>query len=154
MRNDNYAWLFRQVPPEQHNRLMIVTCGGTEIAIQTLLRIEVEFLAFKGRLAGSQDAGRVFFLPYANIDYFGFANALKESEFDAIFGVGGLAVGDAVAAAEAPVANARDGEATAADPANANRTPLPLKSEVLERFRARLGGTVPTISGMRPTVDG
>src|SRR5947209_20628161 len=86
MQNSAWVALLRHVPAEQHNRFMLVTTSGTEIAVQSLLRIEQEFVALKGRLAGSQDAGRVFFIPYANLDYFGTSQPIKDSEFNETFG--------------------------------------------------------------------
>src|SRR5438874_9703814 len=86
MRNSVWAALLRQVPPEQHNILMLVTRGGTEITVQTILRLDEEFLAFKGRLAGSQDAGRLYFIPLDNIDYFGFNRMVKDEEYVEMFG--------------------------------------------------------------------
>ena len=85
MQSSVWALLLRQVPAEQHNNLMLVTSGRTEIAVQVLLRIDHEFMVIRGRLAGSQEAGRVFFIPYDQIDYFGFQEAIKESEFHDLF---------------------------------------------------------------------
>jgi hypothetical protein len=159
MQNEMWAWLLRRVPVEQHNQLMMVTGSGTEIAVQALLRVESDFVAIKGRLAGSQDAGRVFFIPYANIDYFGLQRDVKETEFDAIFGDGSLsaslpaAVAAPATTAVAPAAALPAGPAAtspAEAPASASvsqKTPLPLKSEVLERFRSRIAGATPTLSG-------
>jgi hypothetical protein len=144
------AWvkLFRHVPAEEQGKLMLVTISGTEIAIQCFLRIDPESIAVKGRLAGSQDAGRVFFIPYAHIDYLGYQQPLKESDFHDVFG--SLQLPGAAAVVEPPAA------ATAAEPANAPepapeteppapdgtsapgvRNPLAIKSTVLEKFRAR-----------------
>jgi hypothetical protein len=143
MQSSVWVLLLRQVPPEQHNNLMLVTSGRTEIAVQCVLRIDHEFMAVRGRLAGSQDIGRVFFIPYDQIDYLGFQQPVKESEFHDMFD--GLTV-PAPAAAAGPVAAepsaepAREPEAAppVAPSANgANRPPTPIKSAVLERFRAR-----------------
>ncbi len=81
------AWvkLFRHVPAEEQGKLMLVTIGGTEIAIQSFLRIDPESIALKGRLSGSQDAGRVFFIPYSHIDYLGHQQPLKESDFHDLY---------------------------------------------------------------------
>ena len=61
----NAAWmdLWRKVPPDKHNLLMVMTAVGSEIAIQNVLRIEQDFVVIRGRLAGSSDTGRVFFIP-------------------------------------------------------------------------------------------
>ena len=50
MQSEMWAWLFRRVPAEQHNQIVLMTRSGTEIAVQALLRIEERFLAIKGRL--------------------------------------------------------------------------------------------------------
>src|SRR3954467_2670779 len=86
MRSSVWAALLRVIPPEQHNILMVVTGSGTEITVQTILRIDDEFLAFKGRLAGSQDAGRLYFIPLKNLDYFGFNRTVKDEEYAEMFG--------------------------------------------------------------------
>src|SRR4051794_40865125 len=78
--------LLRQIPVEKHNQLSLVTTGGTEIALQGVLRYESTYLAIKGRLSGSQDGGRVFFIPYVNIDYLGFQREVKDTEFEEMFG--------------------------------------------------------------------
>src|SRR4051794_25387311 len=77
--------LFRHIPPERHPHFTLVTSNGTEISIQTFLRLEADFAIIKGRLSGSQDAGRVFFVPYASIDSFSFTNPVKESEVADLF---------------------------------------------------------------------
>jgi hypothetical protein len=140
MQSSVWALLLRQVPPEQHHKLMLVTRGRTEIAIQGILRIDHQFMAIKGRLAGSQDAGRVFFIPYNQIDYLGFQQPLKESEFHEMFD--GLNVPAPEVAA--PAAPPRAAPALAPEPTptpaaanGAGRPPTPIKSAVLERFRAR-----------------
>ena len=86
MRSSVWAALLRHIPPEQHNTLSLVTMSGTEITLQNILRIDDEFIAFKGRLAGSQDAGRLYFIPLSNIDYFRFNRAVKDEEYAEIFG--------------------------------------------------------------------
>jgi hypothetical protein len=64
----------------------VVTSGGVEISIASLVRVEDEFAVIKGRLSGSQDSGRVFFIPYKNIEYFGYTNPVKDEDYEALFG--------------------------------------------------------------------
>jgi hypothetical protein len=154
MQNASWMALWRRLPPDQHDQLMVVTAIGTEIAIQSILRIEEDFVVIRGRLAGSSDTGRVFFVPYNQINYAGFQRAVKEEEFDALFGEN-PPQGAAEAAARAPSpavqptgpktplppsksSGSPTGGLTATDrPRNSNRPPLPLKSELLERLRSR-----------------
>ena len=150
----NAAWmaLWRRLPPEQHDQLMVVTAIGTEIAIQNILRIEEDFVVIRGRLAGSSDVGRVFFVPYNQINYAGFQRAVKEDEFEALFG-GSEPQAAVEAAVREPASQpagtktplppsksaASQGSALTANdrPRHTNRPPLPLKSELLERLRSR-----------------
>jgi hypothetical protein len=166
MTSDMWAWLFRRVPAEQHNQLMLMTGSGTEIAVQALLRIETDFIAIKGRLSGSQDAGRIYFIPYTNIDYFGMQRDVKETEFDAIFGEGSLTPSAPVAqptpsaAASSksacgpgvvvPVPAAQPGVDIPVSTSVSQKTPLPLKSEVLERFRSRIASASQSLNGTSP----
>jgi hypothetical protein len=152
MHSSAWAALLRHIPGEVHHHLMVVTTSGTEICLQTILRVDHEFLAFKGRLAGSQDAGRLFFLTYDRIDYLGFQQSVKESEFHEMFDALAVPAPPAPAGEPAPAAGpAAQGPSEALAPPPAGAGPAPIKSVVLERFRAR--GSTPG-SGVRPPVGG
>ena len=87
MREVSWIALFKHIPPEQQDGLMLITRAGTEITINNFLCIEREFLAFRGRLAGSQDGGRMFMVPYANIDYLGTVKAIKDTDYQEMYKV-------------------------------------------------------------------
>jgi hypothetical protein len=144
MQNSAWVALLKHVPAEQQSRFMLVTASGIEISIQSFLLIEPECVAIKGRLAGSQEAGRVFFIPYANIDYFGFSQPVKDSEFTEMFS--GLELAETVPLAAALPTNGHlaaeelepPAEAPeAADSSTGDSRPS-IRSEVLERFRSRV----------------
>ncbi len=149
MRSSSWAALLQHIPPEKQDDLMLVTKSGQEINVNNILRIDQEFVAFRGRLAASQDAGRLFFVPYSNIDYFGYQKPIKESDFQEMFGSFSLP--------DPPPAN---GEAAA--PAAGSRNPPAIKSAVLERFRSRSGTTgaaagtplAPSAHAQRSAADG
>jgi hypothetical protein len=161
------AWvtIFQQVPASENGNLMLVTSVGIEIAIQCVLRIDREFVALKGRVAGSQDAGRVFFIPYDQIVYFGFQQAVKESDFHEMFGSMEIpsapedaptpAVPAPPVAAEALPAPTSKGEVSRSanvtpPPGSGFRAPLTIKSTVLEKFRSR---TSAPGTAIRPAPD-
>jgi hypothetical protein len=148
--------LFRHIPPEQQTRFTLITLNGTEISIQSFLRLENDFAIIKGRLSGSQDSGRVFFIPYASIDSFSFTNPVKDTEVAELFDTWKAPV------VETPVKSdswqGRDeieldlitpvsANAPSAPVSPSSKTPLParlseqgggtrpIRSEVLERFR-------------------
>jgi hypothetical protein len=146
----NAAWmaLWRRLPPEQYDNLVVLTAAGTEILIQNVLRIEADFAVVRGRLAASSETGRVYFIPYSQIDCAGFQKSLKEEEFAALF----PEVEPSIEAPEAappsgpttplppskPLASSLTHGGSHADRArNGNRSALPLKSELLERLRSR-----------------
>jgi hypothetical protein len=146
MQNSAWALVLRQFPPEQQNNLML-SVNGIEITIQDILRIDHEHVAFRGRLAGSQDAGRLFIVPYHSIEYFGSQKPCKETDYHELFDKVQfplpltVAAAPTVAAPEpvpapdpspAPIAEV-PGEAVAPS----SKTPVPIRSAVLERFRAR-----------------
>jgi hypothetical protein len=133
----NFAWVavLQQIPAEQHNQYMLVTSGGTAITIQALLRIEQEFVAFKGRLAGSQEAGRVFFIPYDNIDYLGTQEPLKEAEFHNVFG-SMVVPASSPASAESAISPSNTGTRP-----DSGQRPV-IRSEVLDRYRSRPASSV------------
>lgn len=135
------AWerLLGQIPAKEQDGLMLMTNTHTEIAIQSILRLDADFLMIKGRLAGSQDAGRVFFIPYAHIDHLGFYRAVKDTEFDEMFaGLNAPPPLPAIAVAPEP-------------PAEELKTPI--KSAVLERFRSRGGSTIIGRSPLAPRLE-
>lgn len=139
MHNSAWVKLLRHIPADQQSKLMLVTTGGIEITIQCLLRIDAECLALRGRLAGSTDAGRVFFVPYSHIDYFGFQQPLKESEFHELFANLDLPAAPTTPPAEpapAPPAPAEP-PPSSGPPVAPSRIPPTIKSPVLERFRSR-----------------
>jgi hypothetical protein len=179
MHANAWATLLRHIPPEQHGKIMVVTGSGVEVAVQNILRIDNEFMAFKGRLAGSQDQGRLFFVTFHNIDYINFKDAVQDDEFHAMFdnlempeipanGVTTFAL-PGEETPEVPLDNNAaeeiqpealpdvEPEPTAATPVSpSNRAPAPLKSAILERFRSRsnLPGGSNNGSMPRPTEGG
>ncbi|MFQ3591808.1 MAG: hypothetical protein SNJ82_01300 [Gemmataceae bacterium] len=147
--------LFRHIPPEQQSRFTLITINGTEISVQSFLRLESDFAIIKGRLAGSQDAGRVFFIPYASIDTFSFTNPVKDSEVAELFDSWKPPVIEPEV--QPPSWHGTENLplemiAPAAPVAPSTRTPVPtrlseqgtlrpLRSEVLERFKSSRPGS-------------
>src|SRR5262245_58990547 len=77
--------LLRRIPPALHDSLAVMTTVGTEITIQAFVRVEEEYLVIRGRLAGTTDTGRVFFVPFDQINYLGFTREVKEPEILALY---------------------------------------------------------------------
>lgn len=125
MQSEYWIQLLKRLPPEVHTSLSVVTRGGAEVIVQVLLGMENDCLMIKGRLAASQDTGRLYFLPFDSIDYIGFNRTVAEEEYRTWFG-------------ETPAPQA----AVAQEPAPAaagpsSKTPIPSRAALLERVRAR-----------------
>jgi hypothetical protein len=143
-----------------HDSLVLVTGSGVEIAVQSLIRIDHELLVIRGRISGSTDIGRVYFIPYTQIDYVGTFREVKEEEFREHFGNLELPPPELVAvvpSAVAPPVELPPAEPPAPEPEPqpaAEETPrvaTPIKSAVLERFRQR--GPNGSFPGVRPPGD-
>src|SRR5262245_56543250 len=151
------AWiaLMQQIPESYHDKLTLVTVSGTEICLNVLVRLEDEYMLIRGRLAGTTDTGRAFFIPYDQITYLGFQQSIPEAELRAIYGdkpePAVAAPAEPTAVAPEPTTVAEGTPATAEDvPAGPpKQTPLPEpvkpvvrtpvlgKNSILERLRAR-----------------
>jgi hypothetical protein len=148
MQNASWISLMRLIPAVLHNQLALITTIGLEIAVQDVFRLEEEYMVIRGRLSGTMDSGRIFLVPYNQVNFIGFQKLLKKPDIEAIFNgtYGG------VAPAEAPDAGEPEEPAEAATPAEppppevAARAPAPAadpkkppsRQLLLERVRARL----------------
>jgi hypothetical protein len=86
MQNSGWNELLRLIPASQHNNLVLTTSSGIEIALQSLVRLEKEFVVVRGRQTGTTDGGGFFFVPYDQVDFLGFQNPIPETEVRAMFG--------------------------------------------------------------------
>jgi hypothetical protein len=145
MRNEAWISLLQQLPPEYQAKLVLVCASGHEINLQSVFRFDADFLIFRGRLAGTTEAGTFVFLPYDQIVYIGFREEIKENQLQEILG----APSEAPAAASTPEAEPPPRPAPAPRPAaapepapapvsmptTAGAPPLPGKAALLERLR-------------------
>jgi hypothetical protein len=135
--------LFRRIPREQHNNLMLTTTVGIELAVQSIVRLEDEYMVVRGRLSGSTDAGRTFFIPYAQINFLGFHKAITEATIFSYYGETPPAVAAAARTAD-PTAEATpdveitNGELPVPLAGETKETPLPGKEALLQRLRSRM----------------
>ena len=86
----NQAWitLFWRIPADLHDTLALGLATGAEIVVQRIVKLEPDFMIIRGRLAGTQDTGRVVMVPYPQLTFVAIQRDLKDSEVEAIFGKG------------------------------------------------------------------
>jgi hypothetical protein len=85
MQNSAWITLLRLMPPAMHNQLVLMTSAGLEFAVQNIFRMEEEYVVMRGRLSGTNDTGRLFLIPYDQINYIGVQAALKEADVTALY---------------------------------------------------------------------
>jgi hypothetical protein len=143
MQADVWKAILRRVPAAQIDNLMLMTAQGTEINAQALLRMEEDYLVLRGRLAGSNDGDRVFFVPYEHLDYIGFQRPLTGTQLQAVFGEGPAVPPEPSPPPEEPAATlppepaAAEASAAPALPAPGPLTRLPSRSKIIARLRLR-----------------
>jgi hypothetical protein len=82
------AWkaIFNRIPREHHEILMVVTSIGIEINVRNIQLLEPDYVVIRGRLGGTTDAGRLFFVPYDQINYVTFNKEIKEEQIAEMLG--------------------------------------------------------------------
>lgn len=86
MQNTEWIDLVRIIPEDQHNKLVLTTMTGIDLNVELIIRMEEHYLVFRGRISGITDEGRVFFLPYTQIDYMQLNRQVKEEEIQRMYG--------------------------------------------------------------------
>ncbi len=161
MHPSGWIQLLQLFPVEQIPNLALVTTSGMELSLQSIVRLEEEYLLARARVSGSSEAGRAFFIPYDQINFLGFQKPVKEAVLHALFGDdygeaaeesqegASLAAGapgeqQPVAADEPPpeaapaVAQEPPPEAKPVPARSNHGQALPTKAEVLANLRTRL----------------
>jgi hypothetical protein len=87
MQSDAWKFALARVPREHHPIMMIVTTIGIEINVNTIQRLEDDYAVLRGRLGGTTEAGRVFFVPYDQINYITFTREMKEDQVQQLLGL-------------------------------------------------------------------
>lgn len=162
MRNNVWIDLVKRIPQDYHNGLVVVTSVGIEISVQNILRVEEEILVIRGRLAGTTETGRLYFIPYDQLNYIGYNREVNEELFKDIYGEPAMFAVPPKPALEEPEAPTLPIAEPPSPPVEESPIPMetspsgqrkiPSKKALLERLKARnraLGGGPPT--GAAPT---
>ena len=65
--NDSWIAMFRRIPGNLQDVLSLGLNTGAEIVVQKIIKLEPDFMIVRGRVAGTQDTGRIVLIPYAEI---------------------------------------------------------------------------------------
>jgi len=70
MTNQEWMEMLRVIPEADQNTLVLVLQNGCEISVDFFFRFETNFLVLRGRVGGTTDEARAFFVPYDQMLYF------------------------------------------------------------------------------------
>lgn len=129
MTRDEWKGMFANFPLEEHNKLVLVLHNGCEISIDTVFRFDTHFIVARGRLSGTVDEARGFFVPYEQMVYVRYEKPMKLDELQAMFAnqpESACESGTLAVATPTPLPTRTPTPLGLARPALASRTPTPL----------------------------
>jgi hypothetical protein len=137
MLNEEWIDMLRVIPFEQQNQIVLVLKNQSEVAVDTLFRYEHNFMVLRGRVAGTTDESRAFFIPYDQMVYYRLERVVNLTELQSIFD--SLPERSSVAEAETSPPTP-DQAPEAAPPTVPNGTPVTdataTRNALLDRIRA------------------
>jgi hypothetical protein len=136
MQSRTWISVLRRIPEELHESLMIVTSIGTEICIQTIVRMEPEYLVIRGRLAGNVEVGRVFFIPFNNISHIRLQKEMKEPDIQAFFRAPAIGAASSVPNSSDSTPDSTQALGQTSRPSG-NTTTTARREAILQRLRER-----------------
>jgi len=86
MTNVEWVEMLSVIPPDQQNQIVVILHNGCEVMVETIARIEANFLVIRGRVGGTIEEGRGFFLPFSQMLYMRIEREVKISELKGMFG--------------------------------------------------------------------
>ena len=105
MTNSDWIELFRVIPEVEHSKLVVVLQNGTEFSVDTLCKLEPNYLVLRGRMGGTIEESRGVFIPYSKMLCLRIERIVKVEEMIAMCGAAAEAA-QAEAAAAVLVAEA------------------------------------------------
>ncbi len=82
MRRADVVDLIHRLPDQELARVHLVLRAGMNVCIDVVLRLEEHYAVFRGREAGNQDEGRLFFLPFDEIVYAKLERMVRATEVE------------------------------------------------------------------------
>ena len=113
MKNEQWVSLFQSFPELTHPQLVVQLQTGVEICIDSIVLLTPYMIVIRGRLGGTTDEGRGYFIPYEQLAALRWEKALKLADLQRLLNIEVTAT-----------ASSLDDEADARE--NAARNPEPL----------------------------
>ena len=153
MHDASWIALFRRIPANLHEGLVLTLTTGAELVVQSIVKLDTEVVILRGRVAGTHEGGRVILLPYTQLLAVNFTRRLTQTDVTTIFGKNTQSFaadvvltpaiqddGTEPKADEAAKETAAQTTPTpgAPGPLSSGKMALPTKAELLAKLRARI----------------
>jgi hypothetical protein len=81
------GWLqiVQRIGQENLDNVSLVTVTGNELVVQSVYRIEHDFMIVRARTAGTMDAGRILVVPFSQVDFLAFNKPMSEEQVQKLF---------------------------------------------------------------------
>ncbi|HEX3313877.1 MAG TPA: hypothetical protein VHR72_03245, partial [Gemmataceae bacterium] len=81
------GWLqiVSRIGVENLDNVSLITVTGNELVIQSVFRLEHDFMIVRARTAGTMDTGRCIVVPYSQVDFLAFNKAMSEEQVTKLF---------------------------------------------------------------------
>jgi hypothetical protein len=86
MRREECVELFRIIPDLYHPQVNLVLRNSFVLSVDSVVRFEPMYVAFRGREGGTTDEGRAFFVPYEEIAYVRLERVVRLGELKQMYG--------------------------------------------------------------------
>lgn len=148
MTNDEWMELFARFSGSAQSELVLVLQNGGEIAVDLFIRFEPNYFVARGRVSGTDNEGRAFFVPFRELSYLRIEKITKLSDIQVIYGeeatmfeksLGEISAEEAAAMLTPPPPPGKP----VSDPKRATRSEE-VRDKLLERIRSTKTGRGPT----------
>ncbi len=85
MHGNIWVGLLRSIPPGKLDQLALILSNGMEINLQALVRLERDYVVFRGRPGGSLEGGKVFLVPYDRLSHLCSREPVAEADINELF---------------------------------------------------------------------
>lgn len=92
MQRENWVELFQKLPEPVHDQIVFSLSTGIDVYNQRFLQFGDEHLLIRGRLGGTDEAERIFMVPWSELKMIFFSRPLEDETLFKIFGdlIGGV----------------------------------------------------------------
>jgi hypothetical protein len=83
--NPEWIKLFRQIPQDLHNKLILILRNRSEVVVETIYRLEPAFAVMRARMGGTIEGGLLVMTPYNQITSIYVTREVPEENVKALF---------------------------------------------------------------------